>query len=163
VTATETPSPAPDAPSPSGSAPEPRLALVDLAADDPRWAVALPVLQALRPHLTPELLRQVLADDAPGPRFLAAFDGGACLGVAGWRVIANTSAVRKLYVDDLVTAPESRSRGVGAALLGELERRARDAGCTVLDLDSGVQRFDAHRFYLRERMSIVAHHLAKSL
>jgi GNAT superfamily N-acetyltransferase len=142
---------------------EPRLALVELAADDPRWDVALPVLRALRPHLTHDLLRQVLADDAPGPRFLAAFDGDACLGVAGWRVIASTSAVRKLYVDDLVTAPESRSRGVGAALLGELERRARDAGCTVLDLDSGVQRFDAHRFYLRERMSIVAHHLAKSL
>ncbi|OLT50998.1 GNAT family N-acetyltransferase [Cellulosimicrobium sp. CUA-896] len=148
---------------PSADAAGPRLALVDLAADDPRWDAALPVLQALRPHLTADLLRQVLADDAPGPRFLAAFDGDACLGVAGWRVIANTSAVRKLYVDDLVTAPQARSRGVGAALLAELERRARDAGCAVLDLDSGVQRFDAHRFYLRERMSITSHHFAKPL
>ncbi|WP_251152264.1 GNAT family N-acetyltransferase [Cellulosimicrobium sp. Marseille-Q4280] len=140
-----------------------RLTLVDLGADDPRWAAALPVLQALRPHLTADLLRQVLADDIPGPRFLAAFDGDSCLGVAGWRVLANTSAVRKLHVDDLVTAPGARSRGVGAALLGELERRARDAGCSALDLDSGVQRFGAHRFYLRERLSIVGHHFAKAL
>lgn len=152
-----------DVPAPSRPVVEPRFALVDLAADDSRWAAALPVLQALRPHLTADLLRQVLADDAPGPRFLAAFDGDACLGVAGWRVAANTSAVRKLYVDDLVTAPQARSRGVGAALLAELERRARDAGCTVLDLDSGVQRFGAHRFYLRERMSITSHHFAKPL
>jgi len=139
------------------------LALVDLGADDARWSAALPVLQALRPHLTADLLRQVLADDLPGPRFLAAFDGDACLGVAGWRVLANTSAGRKLHVDDLVTAPGARSRGVGAALLAELERRARAAGCSALDLDSGVQRFGAHRFYLRERLDIVGHHFAKRL
>ena len=139
------------------------LALVDLGADDARWSAALPVLQALRPHLTADLLRQVLADDLPGPRFLAAFDGDACLGVAGWRVLANTSAGRKLHVDDLVTAPDARSRGVGAALLAELERRARAVGCSALDLDSGVQRFGAHRFYLRERLDIVGHHFAKRL
>ncbi|MBD8078696.1 GNAT family N-acetyltransferase [Cellulosimicrobium arenosum] len=151
------------------------MRIVELAAGDPRWESALPVLQELRPHLTVELLAQVLADDAPGPRFLAAFESvpdaataapsapAVCLGVAGWRVIANTSTGRKLYVDDLVTASGVRSGGVGAALLGELERRARAAGCTVLDLDSGVQRFDAHRFYLRERLSIVSHHFAKTL
>ncbi len=50
---------------------------------------------------------------------------------------------------------------MGAALLRELERRARDAGCAVVDLDSGVQRHGAHRFYLRERMDITSHHFAK--
>jgi hypothetical protein len=33
----------------------------------------------------------------------------------------------------------------------------------VLDLDSGVQRHDAHRFYLRERMHISSHHFTKRL
>jgi hypothetical protein len=33
----------------------------------------------------------------------------------------------------------------------------------VLDLDSGVTRFDAHRFYLRERMHIQSHHFALAL
>jgi hypothetical protein len=33
----------------------------------------------------------------------------------------------------------------------------------VLDLDSGVHRHDAHRFYLRERMLISAHHFTKPL
>ena len=139
--------------------------LVDLSVDDPRWDVALPVLQELRPALTAEQLRAVYAEGwEHGYRFLAALDDdGACLAVAGWRLVATVMAGRKLYVDDLVTASARRSSGVGSALLGELEQRARQAGCTLLDLDSGVQRFDAHRFYLRERLHISSHHFSKAL
>lgn len=135
------------------------VTLIDLEADDPRWAQALPVLQELRPHLTEELLAQVLREGgAQGLRFTAVFEGERCVAVAGWRIIANTSAIRKLYVDDLSTSAASRSRGHGRMLLGELRERAVAAGCSSLELDSGVQRFDAHRFYLRERMDITAHH-----
>ena len=35
---------------------------------------------------------------------------------------------------------------------------AREHGCDMLHLDSGVQRFDAHRFYLNKRMMLGAHH-----
>ncbi len=137
----------------------------DLGIDDPRWGEAFAVLRELRPHLTAALLRQVYEEGYPqGLRFAAAFDaGGRCLGVAGFRVVATTFALRKLYVDDLVTAEVARSQGVGAALLGELERRARAAGCSELDLDSGVQRREAHRFYMRERMAITAYHFGKAL
>ena len=138
--------------------------LVDLPLGSPAWPAALPVLQELRPHLTAESLRQVLEEGAPqGLRFLGAFDGTRCQGVAGWRLVASTSTLRKLYVDDLVTTADGRSRGVGAVLLAELRARGRAAGCSVLDLDSGVQRHAAHRFYLRERMDITAHHFSAPL
>jgi GNAT superfamily N-acetyltransferase len=140
------------------------IELVDLAPDDARWASALPVLQQLRTSRTAEQLRTSIRDGAQeGFRFLGAFADGACVGLAGWRVITNTSAGRKLHVDDLVTAAASRSRGVGSLLLEELERRGRAAGCSILDLDSGVQRFDAHRFSLRERLRISAHHFEIAL
>lgn len=118
------------------------------------------MLAELRPHLTPELLDSVYTEGHPqGLRFTAAYDEyGRCLGVAGWRLVATTVAVRKLYVDDLVTSAAQRSHGVGTALLDELIRRARAAGCSLLDLDSGVTRHGAHRFYLRERMQITAFH-----
>lgn len=133
--------------------------LVDLEPADARWASALPVLQELRPHLTEQLLEQVLREGAQqGLRFTAVFAGERCVAVAGWRLVANTSAIRKLYVDDLSTAASERSRGYGRMLLNELRERAVAAGCRSLELDSGVQRFDAHRFYLRERMNITAHH-----
>jgi hypothetical protein len=48
-------------------------------------------------------------------------------------------------------------------LIEDLTRRAREAGCSVIDLDSGVQRLDAHRFYHREGLTISAHHFTKRL
>ena len=149
------------------------MRIVDLdPADAAVTAQMLAVLRELRPHLSTDLFAAVLAEAAPqGLRFTGVFDAAgpsldaaeSCLAVAGWRIIANTSAMRKLYVDDLVTASHARSRGVGRLLLRDLRARARAAGCTVLDLDSGVTRFDAHRFYLRERMRIQAHHFSLSL
>ncbi|WP_338697586.1 GNAT family N-acetyltransferase [Streptomyces sp. Q6] len=139
---------------------------VDLEPGDERLAAeVLPVLRELRPHLTADLFREVYAEGyGQGLRFTAAYDdGGACVGVAGWRVVVNTSAGRKLYVDDLVTGEAARSGGVGRALLGHLEERGRQLGCVQLDLDSGTQRTDAHRFYLRERMKITSFHFKKSL
>ncbi len=139
--------------------------LVDLEPGDPRLVTdMLPVLQELRPHLDAATFAAVHAEGHPqGLRFLAAYDGDRCVGVAGWRILALTFAVRKLYVDDLVTTTGTRSAGVGHALLTELEARARAAGCTVLDLDSGVHRQDAHRFYFRERMHISSFHFTKHL
>jgi GNAT superfamily N-acetyltransferase len=112
--------------------------------------------------LTAELLAQVLDEGSPqGLRFTALFEGDRCVAVAGWRVVANSSSIRKLYVDDLATAATDRSQGHGARLLAALTRRGRDLGCRLIELDSGVQRHDAHRFYLGERMAISAHHFSK--
>ena len=138
--------------------------IVDLEPNDPRWESAFPVLQELRPTLTTEQFQQVLAEGTgQGLRFTAVFEDDQCVAIAGWRVIANMSAIRKLYVDDLSTAASARSRGHGATLLNELMERGRQLGCTLIDLDSGVQRFDAHRFYLTQRMHINSHHFTKDL
>ena len=140
--------------------------IVDLDPGDPRLvADMLPVLRELRPHLDADSLAAVYAEGHPqGYRFTVAYAGGGrCVGVAGWRVIATAHALRKLYVDDLITTEADRSGGVGNALLAELERKARAAGCEILDLDSGVHRHDAHRFYFRERMHISSHHFTKRL
>ena len=139
--------------------------LVDIEPSDERLTTdVLPVLLELRPHLSADSLRAIYDEGYPqGLRFLAAYDGGHCVGVAGWRLVATTHVGRKLYVDDLVTTESARSNGVGHALLDELAARATVAGCSVLDLDSGVQRAEAHRFYFRERMHITSYHFARRL
>ncbi|MEU9865405.1 GNAT family N-acetyltransferase [Streptomyces sp. NPDC047971] len=142
------------------------MKIIDLGPGDPRLeADMLPVLRELRPHLTPELFHEIHRNGLPqGLRFSAAYaEDGTCVGAAGWRIIDNTSSIRKLYVDDLVTASTTRSTGVGHALLTHLEQHARAAGCHELNLDSGTHRTGAHRFYLRERLDIVAFHFTKSL
>lgn len=141
------------------------MEIVELPPGDPRLASeVLSVLSQLRNQLSADSFATVFEEGYPqGLRFTAAYDEGRCVGVAGWRLVACTSAGRKLYVDDLVTAVTARSQGVGARLLDHLLDRAREAGCTVLDLDSGVQRSDAHRFYMRERMIVSAFHFSKPL
>ena len=87
-------------------------------------------------------------------------DANEVKAVAGFRVFSKLSAGRTLYVDDLVTTASARSQGYGDILFDWLVATARERGCLQLDLDSGVQRFDAHRFYLRKRMHISSHHFS---
>jgi GNAT superfamily N-acetyltransferase len=134
----------------------------DLAVDDPAWDDALRVLRQLRPRLDRATLDAILEAGAPqGLTFTVAIDADRCLGVAGWRVMDTTSVVRKLYVDDLVTDEAARSRGVGALLLAHLDERAAAAGCAAVELDSGHQRVDAHRFYLREGFTDASRHFRR--
>ncbi|NUQ89261.1 MAG: GNAT family N-acetyltransferase [Glycomyces artemisiae] len=141
------------------------MEIIDIEPGDARLtAELLPVLRELRPNLSVDDLLAVYDEGhGQGLRFTAAYSDGRCVGVAGWRTVANTSRLRMLYVDDLVTLSEARSTGVGHALLEYLERRARELGCNALHLDSGTHRLDAHRFYMRERLTIRAFHFALEL
>jgi GNAT superfamily N-acetyltransferase len=78
--------------------------------------------------------------------------------VAGYRFLESLFSGKFLYVDDLVTRESDRSRGFGGQLLDWLIEQACEHGCENLELDSGVQRFDAHRFYFSKRMSISSYH-----
>jgi GNAT superfamily N-acetyltransferase len=51
------------------------------------------------------------------------------------------------HVESVVVDEAERSRGIGALLMSEIERIARDAGCFRIELTSNQARLDAHRFY----------------
>ncbi|QBI20168.1 GNAT family N-acetyltransferase [Egibacter rhizosphaerae] len=140
------------------------MRLTDLEPGAPGLDAALAVLRELRPEHTPDSVAERFAvQHAEGYRLTAAFDGATCLGVAGWRVFTTFADGRTLHLDDLVTATQARSGGVGARLLRHLEEWARADGCARLRLDSGVTRHGAHRFYLREGYRIASHHFEKDL
>ena len=90
-------------------------------------------------------------------------DGGIVKGVAGVRFQDNFCYGRFCYVDDLITDSNSRSEGWGGALLQGLMAYSKAEGCAQLHLDSGVVRYDAHRFYLNQRMMIASHHFSIDL
>lgn len=134
-------------------------ATIAMAATDEDLARCFLVMRQLRPHLGEEgFVGRVRRQEAGGYRLAYLEADGAVQAVAGYRVFDNLVSGPVLYVDDLVTDAGGRSRGSGAALLDWLAARAREAGCQCLELYSGVQRFDAHRFYVRHRMAIVADH-----
>ncbi len=119
----------------------------------------------LRPHLLErEFVARVRRQNQQGGYTLAwVEDGGAVKSVAGFRISESLFYGRFLYVDDLVTDEGSRSKGYGETLFDWLADHAKSKGCQALALDSGVQRFAAHRFYLRKRMDILCHHFALKL
>lgn len=122
------------------------------------------LLGSLRPRLTrPESDRFLAEGHRQGLRCIVALDPeGGVAGLALYRIFS-TSRGRIVFLDDLVTRPEVRSHGVGAALLEEVEVRGRRAGCERIELDSGTANKDAHRFYERHGMSTMALHFGKDL
>ncbi|MQA91762.1 MAG: GNAT family N-acetyltransferase [Gemmatimonas sp.] len=117
------------------------------------------VMCQLRPHLAAErFVPRVRLQQEEGYALAYLEEDGQVRAVAGFRIMENLMSGRVLYVDDLVTDTEARSRGWGGELLSWLIDRARAKDCQTLELDSGVQRFDAHRFYLTHRMAISSHH-----
>jgi GNAT superfamily N-acetyltransferase len=119
----------------------------------------------LRPHLTREsLVAQVRRQrEREGYQLVYVEDEGQVRALAGFRFQEMLARGWHMYVDDLVTDELGRSRGYGAFLMDWLVARAREEGCVNLDLDSGVQRFAAHRFYFRQRMTISSYHFALPL
>ena len=55
----------------------------------------------------------------------------------------------RAWIEDLAVAPDSRSAGIGAALMRAAREWGRERGATHIELDSGIRRRDAHRFYER--------------
>ena len=128
-------------------------------------ARCFPVMRQLRTHFVDEknFVAQVQRQRAEGFRLAFLEDSGGVRAVAGYRMSESLFAGRFCYVDDLVTDAAARSLGYGGALFDWLVAEARAAGCAKLDLDSGVQRFAAHRFYFTKRMIIASHHFSLEL
>ncbi|MEX2570882.1 MAG: GNAT family N-acetyltransferase [Gemmatimonadota bacterium] len=132
---------------------------ITIARSDVEILRCFPVMQQLRTHLVEdEFVGRVGRQAAGGYRLAFVQETGQVRAVAGFRYIDNLISGRILYVDDLVTDSNTRSRGHGGQLLRWLVGQAEAEGCSALELDSGVQRFDAHRFYLTHRMMISSHH-----
>lgn len=118
----------------------------------------------LRPHVGAEefIVRVKRQAEIAGYKLAYLFDGEV-KAVAGFRVSECLAWGKFLYVDDLVSKSDERSKGYGGHLFDWLVEYARREGCDQFHLDSGVQRFDAHRFYLLKRMLIEAHHFGLKL
>lgn len=142
----------------------PRDWYVSVAERDEEIAACWPVMAELRPHVREsEFVTRVRRQAEGGYRLARLEAAGRVVSVAGYRLSENLAWGRHLYVDDLVTAAAARSKGYGEALFNWLVEEARRNECDALHLDSGVQRFAAHRFYLAMRMDITSHHFAIKL
>lgn len=134
---------------------------IRIAETDADLEKIAPVLLELRTAFDRDaLIAQIKEQMRLGYRMAFLESEGEVECVAGFVIGLKLAWGKHLYVDDLVTAERSRSKGAGAKMIAWLKAYARSHGCRMLQLDSGVQRFRAHRFYLREGFHISSHHFA---
>ena len=123
-----------------------------------QWREAYPVMHELRLDLNQgdylDLLKVMITEAYR--MFALRDDANEIVALAGIAVLTNFYYGRHVWVYDLVTAGAARSRGYGAQLLGFVEELAREEKCQTIALSSGMQRVDAHRFYL-DKMNYTKH------
>ncbi len=142
---------------------------VKFAKTEQDWRDCFPVMQQLRPQYSLDaFLKQIAVqvDEGYQLAYVTTQTGDLAeqvVAVAGFVISHKLAWGKHMYIDDLVTNEHQRSAGAGKLLLNTLEQYAQEQGCEQLHLDSGVQRFGAHRFYLREGMIISSHHFQLQL
>jgi GNAT superfamily N-acetyltransferase len=97
-------------------------------------------------------------------RLVVAEAGGEVVGFAVVHVslsIEHDEPAAKLSA--IVVDEEWRGRGVGRALVEELEKEARTRGCGILFLTTNERRTDAHAFYERLGFEYTGRRFAKEL
>ena len=121
-------------------------------------------MRQLRPQISEadylSTVRRMMQTD--GYLQAAVFDGDAVVAVlatASWR--CSTPAKRSTWTTSIPTTRAAHA--VTAALMDWLKREARERGCVQLQLDSGVQREQTHRFYFREGLTINCYHFRVDL
>ncbi len=122
------------------------------------------VMSALRPHLVKEsfvsLVKEMISEG-----YLLAFieaDNRAVAAI-GFRYVQFLFDGKHFYIDDLSTLPECRGKGYGGALLDYVAELSKEKGYKLMTLDSGHQRFAAHRLYLNKGFTISSHHFSKQI
>lgn len=124
----------------------------------------IPVLKVLRPHLSdPDFMDVIPTLFKEGYRLVYIGDETMAYAVAGFRTLNFLYSGKTLYIDDLVTLPGHLKKGYASQLLQWLKGYAKQEGYDHFSLDSGFQRKDAHRLYLRAGLEMEAFHIGKKL
>ncbi|MGQ9867084.1 MAG: GNAT family N-acetyltransferase [Pseudanabaenaceae cyanobacterium] len=141
------------------------MTFIAIAVSDAEIESCYGVIKELRPHLDRKdfvkCVRQM--EQNYGYKLAYLIDLTKIKSVAGFRLAENLAWGKYLYIDDLVTLASDRTKGYGTALFQWLVDHARLHACGQIHLDSGVQRFDAHRFCTGQGMGITSHHFAMRL
>ncbi|PFG12128.1 acetyltransferase (GNAT) family protein [Bacillus sp. es.036] len=115
---------------------------------------AFQVMQELRQHLDEKTYLDLVeeANQKDMYRLYALYDENELVAVTGFKPMITLYYGRFVWVCDLVTSEQHRSKGYGEKLLTFVENWALENGYQSVALSSGVQKKEAHRFY-KEKMS----------
>ena len=121
------------------------------------------VMLALRHYLKKETFSDLITGMmSRGYHLIFIEEGGKAVCASGFRYTEHLAWGKAIYIDDLSTMPEARSKGYASALLDHIFQLAKEKNCDQVHLDSGCNeaRYEAHRLYLKKGFNITSHHFA---
>ncbi len=123
--------------------------LIKELKNEKEWKEAFPVMKQLRTHLDESSFLQLVqeATQMENYKMAALYDNNQLVAVIGYMPMVTLYNGRFIWVCDLVTDTENRSKGYGEALLEYVQNWSKENGYDIVSLSSGLQRIDAHRFY----------------
>lgn len=137
---------------------------IQLANTPEEITACFTVISELRPHLSLESFIALVERMQKNHGYeLVYLDENGVKAVAGIRIAEWLYTGKYLEIDDLITTAAERSKGYGAMLFDWVASYAREQECVQLRLVSGVQRTDAHRFYLNKGMKFEAKYFSLNL
>lgn len=110
---------------------------------------AFSVIKQLRTHLDEDSYLELVveAQEKEGYKMFALLYEGKIVAVIGFQPMITLYYGRFIWICDLVTDANSRSKGYGEQLLSYVHKWAKENQFESIALSSGLQRTDAHRFY----------------
>ncbi len=131
--------------------------IVSLLADDPLGAQR----ERLGDPAYYEALKAIDAD--PTTRFMVVEDDGVVVGCMQISVLPGLArrGAKRAQFESARIAGSQRRGGMGAWMVGEGVKLAREAGCALIELATDETRKDAHRFW--ERQGFKASHIGMKL
>ncbi|WP_173916897.1 N-acetyltransferase [Halobacillus sp. Marseille-Q1614] len=113
------------------------------------WIEAFPVMKQLRSQHSQESYLNIVgeAQKHEGYKMFALYQGDQIASVIGFMPQTTLYYGRFIWVCDLVTDSNIRSKGYGKVLLSFVHKWAATHGYESVALSSGLQREEAHQFY----------------
>ena len=108
-----------------------------------------PVAKQLRTHLDQDTFLELVleAQVKQGYSMYALYNGEEPVSFIGFMPMTTLYYGRFIWICDLVTDEQHRSKGFGEQLLRHVEEWAKEKGYNSIALSSGLERLDTHRFY----------------
>ena len=130
----------------------------------PEMLAQFEMIQFLYPKMEIETYERYL-QDMIGHNYkqLAVFENNTCVGITGFWFGTKLWTGKYLEIDNFVTHPEHRKKGIAKLMTDYLSDKAAQLGCTCIVLDAFTGNFEAHRFYYNQGYVPRGFHFIKTI
>ncbi len=134
------------------------------ARSDADYHKAFPVIKQLLPHLDMQVYAQrMFVARATGYRVFVGLVGREIVAMIGLISNHNLHDGFTTYIEHVVVDEKHQGNGYGTELIRFAEKRAREEGCKLVELDTDIGAKDAEMLYAKNGYVVVGKYYQKSI